>query len=52
MAAFTEDFREHHGNPQAITDVSIDMSPAFIKGVEDNLPNAAITFLSPLPKTR
>ena len=26
------------------TDVSIDMSPAFIKGVEDNLPNAAITF--------
>lgn len=44
MAAFTEDFREHHGNPHAITDVSIDMSPAFIKGTEDNLPNAAITF--------
>jgi transposase len=44
MAAFTKDFKEHRGNPSGITDVSIDMSPAFIKGVEDNLPNAAITF--------
>lgn len=44
MAAFAEDIKEHHGNPQEITDVSIDMSPAFIKGVEENLPNAAITF--------
>lgn len=44
MAAFTEDFKEHLGNPHDITDVSIDMSPAFIKGVEENLPNAAITF--------
>ena len=44
MALFTEDFKEHQGNPHAVTDVSIDMSPAFIKGVEDNLPNAAITF--------
>ena len=30
MAAFTEDFKEHHDNPHDITDVSIDMSPAFI----------------------
>ncbi len=44
MAAFAGDFKEHHGNPADITDVSIDMSPAFIKGVEDNLPNAEITF--------
>ena len=44
MAAFTGDFKEHHGNPHEITDVSIDMSPAFIKGVEENMPNAAITF--------
>jgi transposase len=44
MAAFTQDFKEHHGNPDDITDVSIDMSPAFIKGVEENLPNAVITF--------
>jgi transposase len=44
IAAFTEDFREHHGHPQAITDIAMDMSPAFLKGVEENLPHAAITF--------
>ncbi len=44
MTAFVKDFKERHGDPQSITDVSIDMSPAFIKGVEENLPNAAITF--------
>src|SRR5271169_6798703 len=44
MTAFAKDFKERHGDPQSITDVSIDMSPAFIKGVEENLPNAAITF--------
>jgi len=44
MAAFAKDFKERHGDPQNITDVSIDMSPAFIKGVEENLPNASITF--------
>jgi transposase len=44
MAAFAQDLKEHHGNPADITDVSIDMSPAFINGVEVNLPNATITF--------
>src|SRR3989338_1302183 len=44
MTAFVKDFKEHHGDPQSITDVSIDMSPAFMKGVEENLPNADITF--------
>lgn len=44
MTAFTKDFREHGGDPHAITDVAIDMSPAFISGVEENLPHAAITF--------
>ncbi len=44
ITAFAQDFKEHHGNPDDITDVSIDMSPAFIKGVEENLPNAIITF--------
>ena len=44
MAAFAEDFQEHHGHPDHITDVSIDMSPAFIKGVAECLPKAAITF--------
>jgi transposase len=44
ITAFTEDFKAHHGNPHDITDVSIDMSPAFMRGVEDNLPNAEVTF--------
>ena len=35
MSAFIKDFEERHGNPLDITDVSIDMSPAFIKGVEE-----------------
>jgi len=34
----------HGGDPEAIEGVSIDMSPAYIKGVETHLPNAAITF--------
>lgn len=32
------------GRPEAITSVSLDMSPAFIKGVGERLPNAQITF--------
>lgn len=44
VKAFVDDLRVHGGNAQAITDVSCDMSPAFIKGVQDNLPNAKITF--------
>jgi transposase len=44
IAAFAKDFQTHQGNPADITDVSMDMSPAFISGVEANLPNAAITF--------
>jgi transposase len=44
MAAFTGDFKKHQGNPADITDVSIDMSPVYLKGVDDNLPNAHVTF--------
>lgn len=39
-----EDLKVHGGDPEAIDAVSIDMSPAYIKGVEAHLPNAAITF--------
>lgn len=39
-----EDLRAHNGDPQSIRSVSIDMSPAFIKGVTEQLPNAQITF--------
>ena len=44
MTAFSQDFKAHQGNPDAITEVSMDMSPAFIRGVEENLHNAKITF--------
>src|SRR5271167_4778396 len=44
VAAFAEDLTAHHGKPEAVDEVCIDMSPAFIKGVADNLPEAAITF--------
>ena len=41
---FAEDFSTHNGDPQAIKSTSIDMSPAFIRGVGEHLPNAQITF--------
>lgn len=44
VKAFANDLKTHNGNPEAVTDVSCDMWPAFIRGVEDNLPNAQITF--------
>jgi len=44
IAAFADDLAKHGGDPQAITEVCIDMSPAFIKGVTENLPEADITF--------
>ena len=41
---FAEDFKEHSGDIENIKNVSCDMSPAFIKGVKENLPQAEITF--------
>jgi transposase len=38
------DLTAHGGDPQAVRAVSIDMSPAYIKGVATHLPNAAVTF--------
>jgi len=38
------DLEVHGWPPKQIEFVSIDMSPAFIKGVTENLPNARITF--------
>lgn len=34
----------HGGNADNVTEVCMDMSPAFIKGAEENFPKAAITF--------
>lgn len=44
VKSFKEEFERLKGDTNKITDVSCDMSPAFIKGVKDNLPNAKITF--------
>ncbi len=44
IVAFADDLAAHGGSPDAISEVCIDMSPAFIKGIAENLPNAAITF--------
>ena len=44
VAAFAEDLKAHQGDPEAVKEVSIDMSPAFIKGVTAELPKASITF--------
>ena len=41
---FVDDLKIHNGDPGNITDMSCDMSPAFIKGITENLPNAKITF--------
>jgi len=38
------DLTAHGGDPKAIRAASIDMSPAYLKGVETPLPNAAVTF--------
>lgn len=37
-------FSEKHVNPQAVKEVSIDMSPAFISGAQNYFSNAKITF--------
>ena len=44
VARFAYDFQNHNGSIKNIKDVSCDMSPAFIKGVKENLPDAMITF--------
>lgn len=41
---FAEQLLAHNGHPKAITQIAIDMSPAYIKGVRDNFGNASISF--------
>lgn len=41
---FVKSLETHNGNRNQVTDVSCDMSPAYIKGVKAFLPNATITF--------
>ncbi|MEI7815336.1 MAG: ISL3 family transposase [Coriobacteriia bacterium] len=44
IKALAADLADHGCPPEQIESVSIDMSPAFIKGVSEELPNARITF--------
>jgi transposase len=44
VAEFAQHLREHGADPQQIASASIDMSPAFIKGVAIHLPAARVTF--------
>lgn len=44
FAAFVKALGEHNGHAKAITQAAIDMSPAYQKGVRENLPNAQVVF--------
>jgi transposase len=41
---FAEEMQAHNGHPKSVTQVAIDMSPAYIKGVRENFGNAAVVF--------
>ena len=43
-AAFAEELLRHNGHPKPIQYVAIDMSPAYIKGVSNNLGNAQVVY--------
>jgi transposase len=42
--AFAQELGAHNGHPKAITQVAIDMSPAYRKGVRQHFGNAALVF--------
>ena len=44
VGRFSNDFHDHGGDTYYVREVCCDMSPAFIDGVEQCLPNAHITF--------
>lgn len=44
VARFAADLRDHGGYPEAVCDTSSDMSAAYIAGIGEHLPNAAMTF--------
>lgn len=41
---FAEQLIKHNGHPKAVTQIAIDMSPAYMKGVRENFGNAQIVF--------
>ena len=44
LKAFRADLVAHGGDPERITEASVDMSQAFIRGLGDHFPNAHLTF--------
>lgn len=44
VAAFAKELEAKHGKVESILQVSCDMSPAFVKGIKENFPNAEIVF--------
>lgn len=44
LKAFAQDFRARGGDPAAVLGISMDMSPAFIRGAAEHLPGARVTF--------
>ena len=44
LKAFKSFLEEHGGSHEAVEDFSIDMSPAFISGIEEHFPESRITF--------
>lgn len=42
--AFAQALYRHNGHPKAVTQVAIDMSPAYVKGVKENFGNAEMVF--------
>ena len=44
IEAFKEDLEAHQGKPEQVEEACLDMSPAFIKGLRENFPNAHLTF--------
>jgi transposase len=41
---FVEDLEQHGGHPANIKEACIDLSPAFTKGIKENLPEASIVY--------
>lgn len=41
---FAQQLLAHNGHPKAITQVAVDMSPAYVKGVREHLGNATIVY--------
>jgi transposase len=44
VEAFRNDLEDHGGKPEQIEEACVDMSAAFIRGLQDQFPDAALTF--------